>query len=339
MGFTSQAGQVIVRSQTAPGIYNADTGTGGVGIKIKSGALGSNRDLMIPDAEIGGGRDVTDSQLGPISWSGDYDFYARIDAVSTLLKAALGTAAAPATVTGVTTHTLTPLDSGVLPFLSIEENIGGSLETYQYTDAVVNTFHMECDAGGYLTCKVGIIAIKQVAGGVKTAVPVYDATSMFVGTNISALYNSVGLPAKKFSLDINNNIAADDFRLGSFYLGDLTAKRREVTASFGIRQSSSAMWRQATYGLAAATTPGGNTVEAPLVLTILSYDDIPASTPATKYTIALTMPNFVLKPFSLSASGDDVIENDIEGQAFRPSAATPVLTAVLKTGASGILIK
>ena len=340
MGFTSQAGQVIVRSQAVLGTFQADTATAGVGVKLKSGSLGSNRDLLIPDAEIGGGRDVVDSQLGPASWTGDYDLYARIDAIATFLKAALGTAAGPVTTTGMTQHTLTPLDSGTLPPLSIEENIGGSLETYNYTDVFVNTFHLECDAGGYMSCKVGLIAAKQIAGATKTIAGVkWDATSMYVGTNITALYNAVSLPAKKFSLDINNNIAADDFRLGSFYLGDVTAKRREITASFGIRQQSSALWRQATYGLASAVAPGGNTIEAPLVITALSYDDIPGATPVgTKYSIALTMPNFVLKPFSLSASGDDVIENDIEGQAFRPSAATPVITAVLKTGATGLVI-
>lgn len=339
MGFTSQAGQVVLRSQTVQGTFNADTGTAGVAVKLKSGSLGTNRDLMIPDAEIGGGRDVTDSGLGPVSWGGDYDFYARTDALTTMFKACLGTAVTPVAVTGLSTHTITPVDSGTLPYLSIEENIGGSLETFNYTDAVVNTLHLECDAGGYVTGKIGVIAAKQIAGATKTAVPVFDNTSMFVGTNIAVTYNAVSLPAKKFSLDINNNVAADDFRLGSFYLGDLTAKRREITASFGIRQSSSALWRQATYGLAAATTPGGSTVEAPLVITITSYDDIPGATPTTKFTLTITIPNFVLKPFSLSASGDDIIENDVEGQAFRPLAATPIITAVIKTGVTGVAIK
>src|SRR6478736_4384589 len=141
MGFSSQSGQVILRSQTVQGTYNADTGTAGVGVYLRSGGLGPNRELMIPDPEIGGGRDVIDAYLGAVSWGGDYEMYARLDGLTTLLKAALGSSAT-ATTTGVTTNTITPLDSGTLPMLSIEENIGGSLETYRYNDCVVNTLHL-----------------------------------------------------------------------------------------------------------------------------------------------------------------------------------------------------
>jgi hypothetical protein len=168
MGFSSQSGQVILRSQTTQGTYNADTGTAGVGVLLRSGGLGPNRDLMIPDPEIGGGRDVVDAYLGAVSWGGDYEMYARLDGISTLMRAALGSASSTVT-TGITTNTITPLDSGTLPFLSIEENIGGSLETFRYNDAVVNTLHLECDANGYLMATAGIIAANQIAGATKTA--------------------------------------------------------------------------------------------------------------------------------------------------------------------------
>lgn len=336
MGFSSQSGQVILRSQAVQGVYQADTGAAGVGVKIRGGSLGPNRELMIPDPEIGGGRDVSDAYLGGISFSGDYEMYARVDAIATLLKAALGQAAAPVTATGVTTHTITPLDSGTLPFLSVEENVGGSLETFRYNDCVVNTLHLEADANGYLMATAGLIGAKQVAGAAKTVAPVWDETPMIVGTNVSVTYNSVTLPAKSFSLDINNNFEDDDFRLGSFYIGDLTAKRREITASFGIRQSSSALWRQATYGLSTATEAGGLTSRQELVINCSTYEDIQGGTPATKNSIGLTIPKFILTPYSLDPSGDDIIENDVEGQAIRPAAATPIMTAVIKTGKATI---
>lgn len=337
MGYTSQAGQVLLRSQPAQGTYAADIATAGVSVKLKSGSLGTSRDLLIPDPEIGGGRDVVDALLGAASWGGDYEFYARTDMLATLLKACLGTAAAPVTATGVTTHSITPVDSGTLPYLSIEENVGGSLETYQYTDAVVNTLHLECEANGYMQGTAGIMAAKQLAGAAKTAAPAKtDNSPLFVGTNITVQYNGVTLPAKSFSLDINNNMANDDFRMGSFYIGDLTAKRREITASFRIRESSSALWRQATYGLSTATQVGGQTQKQNLVITANSYDDIPAGTPPTKYQVQITIPNFVLTPYSLAASGDDIIESDLGGQAMRPSVGTAIMTAALKTGTAVI---
>lgn len=333
MGFSSQSGQVILRSQSVQGTYNADTGTAGVGVLLRGGSLGPSRELMIPDPEIGGGRDITDAYLGAVSWSGDYEMYARVDALTTLLKGCLGQNVVSGTLTtGGFTNTLTPLDSGTLPYLSVEENIGGSLETYQYTDTVVNSLHLETDANGYLMATAGLIAAKQTAGATKTGAPIFDQTPMIVGTNVTVTYNSVTLPAKSFSLDINNNFEDDDYRLGSFFIGDLTAKRREVTAGFGIRESSSALWRQAVYGTSGATTPGGITTKNQLVITCQTYEDLAGVTgPTAKGSITITIPKFALTPYTLEASADDIIESDIEGQALRPAVATPIITVVTKT--------
>lgn len=336
MGYSSQSGQVVLRSQDTQGTFQADLGTAGVGIKLRSGALGTNRDLLVPDPEIGGGRDVVDAYLGASGWSGDYEFYYRPDAVATLLKAALGTADAPVTATGVTTHTIRPIDSGAMPLLSVEEAVGGNLEVFNYTDAVVNTFHLEAEANGYLQGTAGLIAAKQEAGKIKTANPLWDNSPMTVGTNITVTYNGVTLPAKSFSLDINNNIEDSDHRLGSFFIGDLTAKRREVTAGFTIRESSSALWRQATYGLSTATQVGGLTTKQELVITCQTYEIISGSTPATPYKLTITIPNFILSPYSLAASGDDVIESDLTGQALRPDPATGIMTAEIVTGKATI---
>lgn len=330
MGFSSQAGQVIFRTQAVQGTYNADTGTAGISMPLRSGSLGANRELLITDPEIGGGRDVIDAYLGAVSWAGDYEFYVRPDGLPTLLKAVLGSAAL-VTTTGVTTHTVTPSNAAALPYLSIEEKIGAGLETYNYTDAVVNTLHLESEANGYMMGTAGVIAAKQIAGATPTAVPVTDASPLLVGTNITVTYNSVSMPAKSFSLDINNNFEDDDFRLGSFYLGDLTPKRREVTAGFSIRESSSAQWRQATYGASGATAPGGLVTKAPLVITATSYEDIPAGTPATKFSVAITIPNFALTPYTLEMSGDDIIESDIEGQALKLASAN-IISVVVKNG-------
>lgn len=336
MGYSSQAGQVVLRTQAVQGTYQADTPTAGVSIKLRGGSLGPNRDLLIPDPEIGGGRDVVDAVLGAVSWGGDYEFYARPDSLVTLLNAVMGSSST-VTTTGISTHTITPSDAAGLPYLSIEEAIGNGLEVYSYTDAVVNTLHLEAEANGYLMGTASLIAAKQMAGVTRAASPIQDTSPMTVGTNITVTYNSVTLPAKSFSLDINNNFEDDDFRLGSFYIGDLTPKRREITASFSIRESSSALWRQATYGTTAATAPGGVTTKQELVITMTTYDTIAGGTPAnTPYQVTITIPKFALTPYSLAASGDDVIESDLEGQALRPDFATPIATVAVKTGLATI---
>ncbi len=335
MGFSSQAGHLILKTQAVQGTFDTTLTTAGVAMYLRSGALGSSRELMIPDAEIGGGRDIPNAYLGASAWSGDYEFYARMDSLAVLLKAALGLAAAPVTATGVTTHVITPSDAAQLPFLSIQERIGAGLECFNYTDCVVNTLHLEADANGYVQGTVGIIASRQLAG-ISAATPAFDNTPMYVGTNTNVKYNSVTLPAKSFSLDINNNFEDDDFRLGSFFLGDLTPKRREITASFGIREGSSALWRQATYGTPSAVSPGGLVTQSPLEINFASYEEIPGGTPSTPYSLKLEIPKYTLTPYAIAVSGDDVIESDIEGQALRPSPGTPILTATVKTGKATI---
>lgn len=331
MGYSSQAGRVIFKTQATPGVYDPGIVTDGLAIKLRSGSLGPTRELLVPDPEIGGGRDVVDGYLGAGAFSGDYELYPRFDSLPTLLAACLGEAVS-VTTTGVNEHTITPSDANQLPFLSISERIGSGLEDYAYNDCVVNTLHLEAEANGYLMGTCGIVSAKQVVDATPGADgdETWDDSPMTVGTNILVTYNGVQLPAKSFSLDITNNFEEDDFRLGSFYLGDLTPKRREITASFSLRHNTSALWRQAVYGLSSATEMGGLATKQQLVITLSTYEAIPGGTPTTPYSLSITIPKFILSPFAFGPSGDDILENDVEGRAVRPAAATPIGTFVVK---------
>lgn len=330
MGFQSQSGQVGFKTQTTADTYD-DPGTGGVFMRTRGGSLGANRDLLVPDPEIGGSRDVPDAYLGTVAFSGEIEFYARMNALATLLKGAFGSVNTVNTnhaTEGWATHTFTPIDTGSLPWLSIEENIGGSFETFNYIDAKVNSIHLEAEANDYLQGNFGAIARRQLAGATKTAVPDWDTTPMLVGTNITATLDAVTLPAKSFSFDFNNNLEDDDFRLGSFYLGDMTEKRRDVTAGFTIRPEDSGFWRQAVYGQAGATAPGGLVTKEQLVITAETYEF--AGTSATQVmSLTITIPNVTIEPFAVEPSGDDVIEHDITLRAMRPSNATPICTVAV----------
>jgi len=224
---------------------------------------------------------------------------------------------------GANQHVFTPSDAAALPFFSLEEAIGSGLETYHYTDVVINTLHLEAEASGYLQGTVGLIAKQQVAGQTRTADPQWDDGPMLVGTNITLTYGGVNVGAKKFSFDLNNNFADDDYRLGSFFIGDLTPAGREVTAGFTIREKDSAMWRQAVYGVSSATGPGGLTTKAPLVITMNTYEVL---TGVTTGSLKIELPNFTLNPYGYGASGSDIIESDLTGQALRPDTADPIST-------------
>jgi len=329
MGFQSQAGQVGFITQAAPGAYT-DPGTTGVFMRTRSGALAANRELLIPDPEIGGGRDVPDAYLGAVSFAGDYEFYGRTNSLATLLYAAFGTKTTVDTdfaIDGHATHTLTPTD-GNLPWLSVEEAIGNGFDTFQYVDAKVNTLSFEAEANGYLMGTAGFIAREQTAGNTKTASPPWDTNPMMVGTNITATYNGVALPAKSFTFELNNNLEDDDFRLGSFFLGDVTEKRRELTMGFVLRPEDVGYWRQAVYGATGATEPGGLVSKEAVVISIESYE--PAGTSATvKHGIVITVPKAAFQPFAVEPSGDDVIEHDVTLQALRPDPSTEIVSVAV----------
>lgn len=333
MGYTSQAGHVILATQSGKGV--AATPSAGVAMRLRSGSLAPNRELLIPDPEIGGGRDIADAYLGTVSFSGDYEAYARLESIATLLAAALGarvtTNDTPAA--GANEHVITPSD-GALPYLSVQEKIGDGLDAYDYLNAVVNSFHLEAEPNGYLMCTAGMIAERQTAQAAPEANPSWDNSPLIVGTNITVEYAGVVLPAKSFSLDINNNFEDDDFRLGSFFLGDLTPKRREITASVSLRHEDKATFRQATYGTAAATAPGGLTTKDVLKITCETYENIGAT--SIKGTLEIELPKVIFAPFAFAPSGDDILENDIEMQAVRPDNAVDIMTATIYNGATAI---
>lgn len=441
MGSSSQAGHVAFMTQAVADTFPAGFGTDAIAMKLRTGSLSANRELLVPDPEIGGGRDIVDAYLGAVVWSGDYEFYARFNALMTLLYAALGTktvkspggtaevqtltgtgtigggtftitysaqtttaipynataaqiqaalealsniAPGDVLVTGTTivgggvftltfggallgdiaevtvddalltgttpgitvatstagtdyvgaaVHTFWPSDASQLPFLSIEERIGAGLEVFHYTDAVVNTLHFEADANGFLMGTAGVVARKQVAGASPiNPLSFFDNLPMIVGTNITVTYNGVTVPGKSFSFDLTNNFEDDDYRLGSFYVGDLTPKRREVEVGVSIREQDSAYFRQATYGAAAATEAGGLTTKSQLIITMSTYEVIPGATPGTlKYTLRLILPKMALVPYTLEASGDDIIESDLTFRAVRPDAHIPLMRAEVTT--------
>lgn len=450
-GYSSQGGHFAVMTQASPDTFPAGFATTAVNFRTRGGALAINRDLLIPDPEIGGGRDIADAYLGAAVWSGDIEFYARLRSLPVLLRACLGlnavgpagvqeieTLSATGTVTGGTftltynaqttatlpwnataaqvqsalmalstigdndvivtggpwpatalvisfigtlsgtlasapltgtftgltgttpggaivrtqtglsvtgtgyQHTILPSDAAQLPFLAVEEQIGAGLEVYRYTDGVVNTLHLEADANGYLMGTVGMIARKQTAGNTPMTAGQLasqtDESAMIVGTNITITYNGVSLPAKSFNFDLNNNFEDDDFRLGSFNIGDLTPKRREATIGVSIRESSNALWRQASYGGSALVAPGGLITKQGLVITMSTYETIPGiSSPLTPFSLTLNFPAAALTPYAYGPSGDDVIESDLTFQIVRNQSYRPLVYCYVVNDVSAIV--
>ena len=430
MPFGSQSGQVGFGIQSSQGVPVAATRFA----RLRGGSLGGDRALMIPDAEIGGNRDIPGAYLGPVADSGDLDFYPRPQMVALLLRAAFGTSAssntagtnevqsltvtgtptggtftlsfrgqttAPiafnaasavvqtalvaltqigaggVTVTGgplpaacvitfssalaatnvpqittnstlltggttpaaavttttpgvglIGTHTITPGDT--LPWLTIEERIGNQFESFQYTDAKVNSFKMEADATGYLLGSASLVAMKQVPSFTAQASPAWDTTPMMVGGQVAITFNGVSLPAKSFNFEINNNIETDDFRLGSLTLGGMQEKRRELKMGVNVRPDDSTLWKAAMYGATGLTAPqAGPAYQGAVNVRITTFETIGDVVGGTPYSINLEIPNCAVAPFMVTPSGDDVIASDIELTPLRPNSNVPIITATV----------
>ena len=330
----SQEGQFGIRTQAAkatyddPGALDADTF-----YNILSGTLTPQREFIVSDPEVGGTRDDKGASLTTVVSTGDIESYGYLNALCVLAAGVLGVKA-EGTVVDVSsyTHTLSQLDSGELPWLSIEEGVGQDFEEFNHTDARVNTLGLSAEPNGYLMMTAGLAAITTTTGNTRTDLSASPGstnlvlTPLLVGPEIVVTYDSVSVCAKSFSLDINNNMELDDFCLGAIDVDTFTPKRREVTSGLSIRPEDSALWREAVFGSSVATAPisGGVDINA-LNITMTSSTVVPGGS-ATPYSVVIDIPNAFVEPFEVSPSGDDVIETDFVIRALRPTPGTDLIT-------------
>jgi hypothetical protein len=320
MGFSSQSGQVGFGVQSVKGTAVAATRFA----KLRSGGLGGDRSLLVPDPEIGGHRDIPEAYLGPVSFGGDLEFYPRPQMTALLMRAALGAVSTTGTAP-VHTHVITPADT--VPWLTVEERIGNGFASLRYTDCKVNSIRLEAEATGYLMGSCNVIGIGGVTNFTHQANPVWDETPMMVGGQVAITFGGASLPAKSFSFEVNNNIETDDFVLGSLSLGALTEKRRELSMSLNYRPQDNDLWRAALWGATGLNTAqAGPAYRGAVTITINTFEKITGSTP---YSIAINIPHAVVAPHKVTPSGDDVIGSDIEITPIRPAAGTPIVTVTV----------
>jgi len=337
----SQAGQLGIKTQASAGVY-ASPGVvapnNGVFPRVQSGSMVPNRTLITPDPEVGGNRDIPGSALGPVVYEGSYEMYARFESLATLLNCALGST----TITDNTTwyrHTHTPLDGGgELPWLSLEEGIGQSFETFGYTDVRVNTLSFEADADGLLMVNTDMIGRTGISGIARTdinslpASAYVDGAPLISGPEIAIEYNSLVLCAKSFSLSISNNFESDDYCLGQLEVEEITPKRREFTMSITLRPQDALLWKQANYGSPSVTGPiAGQAPTSDATITVTSSTTIDGSQP---YALSVAIPAAIIQPFEVANSGEDTIETDFEVQVVRPDNAVSPITIEVDNSSS-----
>lgn len=320
MGFNSQTGQVGFGVQTLKGTPVAATRFA----KLRGGGLGAERQLLVPDPEVGGHRDVTQASLGPVAFSGDVEFYPRMQMLAMLLYGVLGDSVDSVLAEG-NQHVLTGADT--IPWLTVEERISNTFESMRYTDVKVNSLRLEAEAAGFFMGSANLLGLGGASGFAAQGSPTYDSTPLMVGTQVTVDFDGATLPAKSFNFEINNNLEGEDFTLGSLYAQDATEKRRDITAGVNYRPADSDLWKAAMWGDSAIDVPqSGPAYEGPLQIVASSFEFVAGTTP---FSVTIDIPNAAVSPHTINPSGDDTLEADVEIRALRPLTATPAVTVTV----------
>lgn len=325
MGFNIQTGTVGIGRQSVAG--------GNVAVqtyfKVLSGGMGVDRELIVPDPEIGGGRDIDEGIIypGSVGASGTYEFIVRPNAIGHFLLGVLG-ACSSLPLSGVAyTHEFTPANT--LDWFTIMERISTTYETFQVTDCKINSLDLTCTANDYLKGSAGVLG-NIPTSDVSVTGESYEDTSPFLyaGATIT-IGPDVFLPTE-VGVNFNNNIDDSDYRVGSLYRGDLTEKRRELVLTATIRPDDSDLFKQAVWGSSSVSAPANTKTNIAVNYKWASYESIGST--AYKYSLEIDVPVAVISPFKIEPSGDDTLEHAIEIRAAK--GASDLVTITLQNSAA-----
>lgn len=320
-GYVGLAKQIVSGGRVTPAHF----------LYVNSVAIDPEESLLIPDPEIGSGRDIVDAFVGPIKWTGSLEFNLRPEAFGLLLLGATG-AVTSSGINGDAKGHLFTFENDLIP-LSIEKRVGDGLEVFAYTDTKINTLRIECAAGELATGSAEVIAITEESD-IAESVESFETAPIFTWAGGSITIDSEEIPVKNFSFEINNNLVDDDFRIGQRKLGSLTEKRRELTASFDIVPLTSDTYKKAVYGSTGASSVSGNqqTFSAAVHIKLESADGVYVPGTSQKYEFELDIPKAIFRSAPLPTSGDDLIVQTLEMLPIKGTEA--IATIVLRNGVS-----
>jgi len=319
MGFNYQTGAMGLGRQTSQGTPVAAQDW----LKFLSGGMGVDRELIISDPEIGGGRDIDEGTIYPggVGASGSYEHIVKPNVLGHFILGALGAVSSSALSGAAYEHTFTP--AATLPWYTILERISETYETFRTTDCKVNSLELTCDANDYLKATAEIFGITPESD-VSIGSPSPETTPPFLYGGATITIDGSSFLPKTVGISLTNNLEDDDFRVGSLYRGDLSEKRRELTLSATIRPANSDLFKKAVWGSATASLAQNTKSNIAVTYKWESYEVI--GTTAYKYRLELAIPVAVIVPFRTEPSGDDILEHDLEIQAAKGTDSLVTVT-------------
>lgn len=306
-GFIGFAVQALKGVHVAPSFFT----------KYLNDDIGMESETIIPDAEIGGGRDIADAYAGPTKVTGGMEFDVRTNFLGFGLYAVSGADTPTQVESGlVYSHVITPANE--LPWLSAQKKLSDTYDVYDYTDLKMNSLTLSCDAGKQLVGKFDIVGITE-SGNATPATTAYETGEVLMWHSAEIKIDNTTVCPKSVSIEINNNLEDDDFRICPTFgrgLGDLAEKRREVNISVTLRPEDNDFYQKANYGQSGANAPTKNIYKGSFWM---KFESVNAITGEYLYSVILSIPHMFMKPFKVSPSGDDSLEHGLDMVAIKPS--------------------
>ena len=245
--FVSNDGFIGLARQTASGAGNYVAPSRY--LYVDSFDVNPNSEPLIPDPEIGSSRDIQDNSIrvGAISWSGECSGKLRPDSVGLLVLSALGGASSSGISGDAYGHTFVPTDN-CLP-LSITKRVGDQgnpMDVFGYTDAKVNVLRFEAAAGELVTFNAEFIAIEERSGK-SNQTPTFETGPIFSFVDGEVVLEGTSISLKNISVELNNNIVDDDFRIGTRLLASTVERRRTITATLDVVPTDANIFKKTVY--------------------------------------------------------------------------------------------
>lgn len=301
--FTAETGYVGLAVQTAFGTFREPTDY----MKVLSIEMNPEGEKIIPDVEIGAGMDVTEVHQGTYRISGDLESYIRPEAFGVLMYGLLGRYTSSGEINagqGNYLHNFLPITSGSLPWISVKKVISDNVQTYNYRDCKVGSFSLELKAGEFANAKFGIVGIADAAGTAGT--PSFETAPLLVATKATINMGPASISAKNLTLDVNNSLVDDDFRIGSRFLGDISEGRRSLEVNLDVvLDTTSELYKKAFYGASNLSAAGFDVYADSLDIVMDSPTLIGSSAMTYKVLFQIKRAVFVSAP--VPAKGDDLV--------------------------------
>lgn len=298
--FTAETGSIGVSIQDQVNVFTEPTDY----MRVKSIDLNPEADKLVPDPEIGAGRDVTEIHQGSYKLGGDMETYLRPEAVGNFFYGAFGGYIASGSVaTGAYLHNFFPTTSGNLPLLSIKKQLPNGT-AFDYKDVIVDSFELELAANEFANLTFGLIGVSDEIGSPLS--PTFETAPLLTSTKARITLGGEQISAKNVTASFNNNTDGEDWRIGQRTLGSLVSKRRELEVTLDVvLDRNSDLYQKSFFGADDATEAGFEIFTDSLDILIDSPIEIPGS--SETYRVLLTIPNAVFMTAPIPASGDDMI--------------------------------